>query len=52
MGGGDACPEPRARIREDWSIPDARDAQPEESRGGRDLIGVSVKSLLTRLRRP
>ena len=50
MGCGDACPDVRARVREDWSIPDPRDMRPEEFRGVRDLIEASVKSLLARLR--
>ncbi len=49
MGCGDACPDGRARVREDWSIPDPRDMQPEEFRGVRDLIEASVRALLGRL---
>ena len=49
MGCGDACPDVRARVREDWSIPDPRDMQPEQFRGVRDLIEASVKALLGRL---
>jgi arsenate reductase (thioredoxin) len=49
MGCGDACPAVRARVREDWSIPDPRDMQPEQFRGVRDLIEASVKALLARL---
>jgi arsenate reductase len=49
MGCGDACPDVRARAREDWSIPDPRDMSPQEFRGVRDLIEASVKALLARL---
>ena len=49
MGCGGACPDVRARVREDWSIPDPRHMQPEEFRGVRDLIEASVKALLSRL---
>ena len=49
MGCGDACPNVRARVREDWSIPDPKDMQPEQFRGVRDLIEASVKALLSRL---
>jgi protein-tyrosine-phosphatase len=49
MGCGDACPAVRARVREDWSIPDPRHMQPEQFRGVRDLIEASVKALLARL---
>lgn len=49
MGCGDACPNVRARVREDWSIPDPRDMAPEELRGVRDLIEAQVRSLLERL---
>jgi protein-tyrosine-phosphatase len=49
MGCGDACPDVRALVREDWSIPDPRDMQPEQFRGVRDLIEASVKALLGRL---
>jgi arsenate reductase len=49
MGCGDACPDVRARIREDWSIPDPRAMGPEEFRGVRDLIEARVRGLLERL---
>ena len=49
MGCGDACPDVRARLREDWSIPDPREMTPEEFRGVRDLIEARVRSLLERL---
>lgn len=49
MGCGDACPNVRARVREDWSIPDPREMPPEEFRGVRDLIEARVRSLLARL---
>lgn len=49
MGCGDACPNVRARLREDWSIPDPRHMGPEEFRGVRDLIEASVAGLIGRL---
>ncbi|MFN0006506.1 MAG: arsenate reductase ArsC [Planctomycetota bacterium] len=49
MGCGDACPNVRAKVREDWSIPDPREMPPEEFRGVRDLIEAQVRSLLERL---
>jgi protein-tyrosine-phosphatase len=48
MGCGDACPNVRARAREDWSIPDPREMAPEEFRGVRDLIEAQVRALLER----
>ncbi|MDP9133953.1 MAG: arsenate reductase ArsC [Actinomycetota bacterium] len=49
MGCGDACPQVRARVREDWSIPDPRDLPPEEFRAVRDRIAAEVSALLARL---
>ena len=49
MGCGDACPMVRARVREDWQIPDPREMPPEQFREVRDLIGRQVKELLARL---
>lgn len=49
MGCGDACPNVRARVREDWQIPDPREMPPEQFREVRDLIGRKVKELLGRL---
>jgi len=49
MGCGDACPMVRARVREDWQIPDPREMPPEQFREVRDLIGRKVKELLGRL---
>jgi len=49
MGCGDACPRVRARVREDWAIPDPRDLGPEEFRGVRDLIEARVQKLLDAL---
>jgi arsenate reductase len=49
MGCGDACPMVRARVREDWQIPDPREMPPEQFREVRDLIGRKVKELLERL---
>jgi protein-tyrosine-phosphatase len=49
MGCGDECPFVRARIREDWNIPDPRAMGPEEYRAVRSLIENKVKDALTRL---
>ena len=50
MGCGDACPLVKAKIREDWSIPDPRDMSPEDFRKVRDLIGSKVSQLLATLK--
>jgi arsenate reductase (thioredoxin) len=49
MGCGDACPWVRAKVREDWQIPDPRDMPPEEFRQVRNLIESKVKAALTSL---
>jgi arsenate reductase (thioredoxin) len=49
MGCGDACPLVRAKIREDWGIPDPKELPDDEFRTIRDLIEKQVKVLLTRL---
>ena len=49
MGCGDACPNVRARLREDWQIPDPREMAPAEFRQVRDRIERDVVSLLARL---
>lgn len=49
MGCGDACPLIRAKRREDWSIPDPKDMEPQEFRAIRDLIEQRVKAVLTTL---
>lgn len=49
MGCGDACPAVRARLREDWAIPDPREMPPEEFRAVRDRIAEEVEGLLARL---
>lgn len=49
MGCGDECPPVRARLREDWGIPDPREMPPEQFRAARDLIESKVKDLLNRL---
>jgi protein-tyrosine-phosphatase len=45
MGCGDACPNLKARRREDWDIPDPREMSAEQFREVRDLIGRKVKEL-------
>lgn len=49
MGCGDECPNVRARIREDWAIPDPKHMDPDEFRRVRELIDGKVKHLLERL---
>lgn len=49
MGCGDECPFVRARVREDWGIPDPKELPPEEFRAVRNLIESKVKDLLARL---
>jgi len=49
MGCGDACRHVRARVREDWQIPDPREMPPEQFRQVRDLIGEKVAELLAKL---
>ncbi len=49
MGCGDACPQVRARRREDWSIPDPKELPDERFREVRDLIERKVRELLASL---
>ena len=49
MGCGDACPAVRARLREDWEIPDPRDMKTEAFAEVRDEIERRVVALLARL---
>lgn len=49
MGCGDACPNVRGRLREDWNIPDPKNMPAEEFRGVRDLIETKVSALLSKL---
>jgi arsenate reductase (thioredoxin) len=49
MGCGDNCPMVKARLREDWGIPDPKELPAEEFREVRDLIERKVKELLARL---
>lgn len=46
MGCGDECPFIRARVREDWKIPDPKNMPPDEFRLVRDEIEVKVKNAL------
>jgi arsenate reductase len=50
MGCGDACPNLRAALHEDWNIPDPKELPPEQFRAVRDLIGAKVKELLDSLK--
>jgi arsenate reductase (thioredoxin) len=49
MGCGDACPTVRARLREDWALPDPRELDADGVRAVRDEIERRVKALLARL---
>ncbi len=49
MGCGDACPFVRAKVREDWQIPDPKHMEPAEFRAVRDLIESKVKTALTKI---
>jgi arsenate reductase len=49
MGCGDACPQVRAGIHEDWGIPDPKHMGPDEFRAIRELIASKVEALLQRL---
>ncbi len=49
MGCGDACPNVRAKQREDWAIPDPKGMPPEEFRAVRDVIRRKVQELLAKL---
>ena len=46
MGCGDACPNIRAKLREDWNIPDPKALPTDEFRKVRDQIEQRVKELL------
>ncbi len=49
MGCGDECPFVRAKLREDWQIPDPKHLEPEEFRNVRDLIEQKVKEMLEKI---
>ena len=49
MGCGDACPNVRAKQREEWNIPDPKALPADEFRKMRDLIEQKVKTLLAKL---
>ena len=44
MGCGDACPFVKARIRDDWQIPDPKHMEPVAFREVRDYISKKVQS--------
>ena len=48
MGCGDACPAVKARLREDWDIPQPKDMPPEEFRQVRDQVRRQVVELLAK----
>ncbi len=49
MGCGDECPLVRAKLREDWKIPDPKEMPPEEFRAVRDAIEAKVLVALRKL---
>jgi len=50
MGCGDeGCPLVRAKLHEDWGIPDTKGLSADEFRGVREQIAVKVNDLLARL---
>jgi len=49
MGCGDECPFVRAKLREDWQIPDPKHLEPDEFRKVRDLIEQKVKEMLEKI---
>src|SRR5256712_5670921 len=49
MGCGDACPNVRAKQREEWNIPDPKTLPTEEFRKVRNQIEQQVKALLKKL---
>jgi arsenate reductase len=46
MGCSDECPLVRAKLREDWEIPDPKNLPADQFRQTRDLIEQKVKSVL------
>jgi protein-tyrosine-phosphatase len=49
MGCGDACPSVKAKLREDWNIPDPKNLPPDEFRQVRDLIEQKVKEAIQKI---
>jgi len=49
MGCGDACPDVKARLREDWAIPDPKHMDPAEFAVVRDGIRARVEALVAAL---
>lgn len=49
MGCGDACPFVKAKLREDWQIPDPKHMEPDEFRKVRDFIKSKIQELLLEL---
>ena len=46
MGCGDECPFVRAKLREDWNVPDPKQMNEDDFRIVRDLIEAKVKAVL------
>ena len=49
MGCGDECPFIRAKLREDWQIPDPKNMPPDEFRRIREMICEKIESLLAEI---
>jgi len=52
MGCGDVCPAIKARLREDWQIPDPKNMDVDAFREIRNLIEEKVLMLIRRLQQP
>jgi protein-tyrosine-phosphatase len=46
MGCGDKCPLVRAKLRDDWNVPDPKQMNEDDFRIVRDLIEAKVKAVL------
>lgn len=49
MGCGDACPMVKAKLREDWNIPDPKHLPPDEFRKVRDFIEQKVQQAIQKI---
>jgi protein-tyrosine-phosphatase len=49
MGCGDSCPFVKAKLREDWAVPDPKNMDEQDFRNVRNLIEERVKNLIKHL---
>jgi protein-tyrosine-phosphatase len=49
MGCGDSCPFVKAKLREDWEVPDPKNMDEQDFRNVRNLIEERVKNLIKHL---